>query len=304
MFVAINDPVHDLLRNVTRRTPLYPRLAAEGFVTFDYEVKPAELPEQYFALAVQHARPAGPRQGTETTPSSVTTLDRAAVLKRANYFDAVRLDRRCLRDLRHKVRKFGPGMLSFELLSYGIGMLRARNDDPDERIHRFLWSHYGHIRSRHEVSYACIRALHRNSLLPSQAIGKEAYDSTNVIYGDALGELQQLWDRRADSAFLEQVACSLQVARRRTEIAAFLNPPLNIEEVLRLHRRAQARWKTPPANARALLRRVEFILDHTTVDSACETVYRPSRTSPSSPASPREPGSAPPADPSGYDGWL
>jgi hypothetical protein len=222
-----------------------------------------------------------------------------------NYFDAVRLDRRCLRDLRWKVRKFGPGMVATELLCYGTGMLRARNDDPSERIHEYLWSQYGRIHTKHEVVFARIRALHRNSMLPVRAVGKESFDSTNVIFGDALGEVQQLWDRRADTAFLEQVARSLQAMRRQTEIAAYLNPPMNLEEVMRLHRRAQARWKTAPPNARSLLRRVDYILDHTTVDPNCETVYRWRKSEPASQPT-RLDQDAPQwgGDRSGSDGWL
>jgi hypothetical protein len=304
-FVAINDPVHNLIRNVTRRTPLYPRLAAEGFISFEYQVQPDALPDDFYRLAVSHTLQGWGAQTRHSAGGNVTFLDRARVLKQVNYFDAVRLDRRCLRDLRRKLRKFGPGMVATELLCYGTGMLRARNDDPSERIHEYLWSQYGRLQTKREVVFARIRALHRNSMLPARAVGKESFDSTNVIYGDALGEIQQLWDRRADMAFLEQVARSLQAMRRQTEIAAYLNPPMNLDEVMRLHRRAQSRWKTAPANGRALLKRVEFILDHTTVDSNCETVYRWRKPDAESESTLRDQdiprwGS----DRSGFDGWL
>jgi len=304
-FVAINDPVHNLIRNVTRRTPLYPRLAAEGFITFEYQVRPDALPDDFYRLAVSHTLQGWGAQTRHSAGGNVTFLDRARVLKQANYFDAVRLDRRCLRDLRWKLRKFGPGMVATELLSYGTGMLRARNDDPSERIHEYLWSQYGRLQTKREVVFARIRALHRNSMLPARAVGKESFDSTNIIYGDTFGEIQQLWDRRADTAFLEQVARSLQAMRRRMEIAAYLNPPMNLEEVMKLHRRAQARWKTAPANARTLLKRVEFILDHTMVDTSCETVYRWRKPEPESESTLRDQDTPRwGGDRSGFDGWL
>ena len=56
--------------------------------------------------------------------------------------------------------------------------------------------------SRHETVYARIGALHWNSLPLIHGKQKESFDSTNVIYGDAYGELEQLWERRADTAFL------------------------------------------------------------------------------------------------------
>jgi hypothetical protein len=304
-FVAINDPVHNLLRNVTRRTPLSPRLAADGIATFVYHVRPEDVPAEFYTLATLHTLQGWSVPAMKPAEGGVTTLDRLTILKRVNYFDAVRIDRRCTRDLRRKVRKFGPGMLGTDLLSFGIGMLRARNDDPEERIHDYLWSQYGRLYTRHEVAYARIRALHRNALIGAGPVGKESFDSTNVIYGDAFGELQQLWDRRADTAFLDQVARSLQAMREHSEVAAYLNPPLNLDGVMHLHRRAQSRWKTPPASGRALLRRLEFILDHTTVDLEPQTVCRPRTPQPEArPPRSGRPGQPSATDVSGYDGWL
>jgi hypothetical protein len=132
---------------------------------------------------------------------------------------------------------------------------------------------------------------------------KESFDSTNVIYGDVLGELEQLWDRRADTAFLEGIARSLQALRASGEIAAYLSPPLNLSEVIKLHLRAQSLWRTPPASGRALLRRIDYLLEHIQVDNCPCTFFRRDESE----VERHELDSAPGewnADCSGYDGWL
>jgi hypothetical protein len=215
---------------------------------------------------------------------SFSTAERLGVAQRAGYFDSTRLDRRCLRDLRLRLVHPESSMLSAELLAFGTGTLRARNDDPEEPIQRELWSRHGRFKPEHEVIYASIRVLHRRTARGTDLVGKECYDSTNVIYGDVLGELEQLWDRRADTDFLQQIADSLQGVRQSGRIACHQNPPLNVAAAIQLHLQRGGIWKRPPVTARALLRRIEFILGSTLVDSWPAHSFRYRQVAPESEA--------------------
>jgi hypothetical protein len=302
-FVAINDPVHALIRKITRRTPLVIHTTLDGSLIPEYQIGPDEIPDAYYSLAVFHTIGGLSVDALQRTRWRARVIEKESLLRRANYFDAVHLDRRCARDLRLKLRKEGPGLVSAELLAFGAGTLRARNDDPLEEIHRYLWSQHGRLHPRGQQVYAQIRALHLNSLPLLFPRRKESFDSTNVIYGDVLGELEQLWDRRADTAFLDGIARSLQSFRTGGEIAAYLSPPLNLNAVLKLHLRAQSLWRTPPVSGRALLRRIDYLLEHIHVDNCPCTFFR--RTEPH--IEPHQLDSASTdwnADLSGYDGWL
>src|SRR5208337_4290212 len=234
-YVAISDPVHNLLRNLTRNTPLYLHITPGELPAMAYRIRPESLPSAYYSLAVLHALEGLPLKLARRARSILKPDEKAVVPELVNFFDAVKLDRRCCRDVRLKIRKRGPGLLAGELLCFGTGMLRACNDDPVDRFQAQLWSQHGRLHTRHETVYARIRTLHRSTSPLSYNVEKEAFDSTNVIYGDAFGELEQLWDRRADTVFLEQVNQCLQCMRHQAEIAVFVHPPLGLDTLIELH---------------------------------------------------------------------
>jgi hypothetical protein len=302
-FIAINDPVHLLLRTLSRRCLLKPACGPDGRPTMHYSVEDSVLPQDYYALALLHGMGGMSLDLVRKACFQLSESDRREIPDQVNCFEAITLDRRCARDLRLKPSAHPRAMCAAELLSFGTGTLRARNDDPAEPFFQFLWAQHGRIHTRQGAVNARIYALHRLTRPGEQDLGKESFESSNVIYGDVYGELEQLWDRRADTAFLEQVAKGLEGLRKSGALATVVHAPLNAAAVHRLHLERQSVWKAPPATARALLRRLEFILDHTTLDrhaTTARSLQQPAQQLPN----PRSRPVGSDVDDSGYDGWL
>ena len=304
LFVALQDSLHAMLRKVTRHTPLRVRTGDTPYPVVEYAPDLDTLPSEYYTLAAYHSLAGLSLNVVLGGRWTVRPEERLGVAARVHYFDALKLDRRSARDLRIKLRREGAGMLSAELLAYGIGTLRARNDDLQDKLHQSMWRKYGRLSSRHEISYATIRALHWASQPSKERTRKESYDSTNVIYGDVLGEIQQLWDRRADISFLDQVARSLQALRGGLETGPSFHPPLNTPLILKLHKQCQAVWRRPPSGGRALLRRLDYLMENLVVDDNPTVAHHLGEMVGQQQKAPsrRQRSSGP--DRSGYDGWL
>jgi hypothetical protein len=110
-FVAINDPVHSLIRGVTRHTPLQAGLSTDQRLLVQYSFQEQDLPEAYYSLGLFHAQGGLSVETLRRTRWRVRAGDKADIPARVNYFDAVKLDRRCARDLRLKLKRHGPGLL-------------------------------------------------------------------------------------------------------------------------------------------------------------------------------------------------
>lgn len=268
IFVGVDDPLHRLLRELTLQTPI---LCVPGSSLPPlYRVDEASLPDSYFSVALLHSVGGMPLDWLSQTRWRIRPEHRPGVPAQVNYLDITRLDLRCSRDLRFHRQVGRPGLLSSELLSFGVGTLRALNNDPQDPAHISLLRQHGRIECREECIFAHIVALHRRGN-ESESIGKESYASTNVVYGDCLGELEQLWERRADTDFLGQIAQSLQGLRRHGKVICHQRPPVNPRAIMQMHLERQAIWKAPPRSARALLHRLEFILSRIKVVSIART---------------------------------
>ena len=116
-FVAINDRAHRLLRNLTRQVPLCSCRSADGFPAIEYRIRPKSSPEAYYSLAFFHALEGLSLAAALSERWRVQAADKAAIPQQVGYFDALRLDRRCCRDLRYQAGQAGPGMVAAEACS-------------------------------------------------------------------------------------------------------------------------------------------------------------------------------------------
>jgi hypothetical protein len=289
-FVAINDWCHRLLRDIVRQAPLCVACPDGGLGTVEHCVRPEDLPEAYYSLAAYHTLQGFSMDEARAGRWPVRGACKPALYKAAGGLDATRLDRRCWGDLRLRADRPGAVLVAGELLVYGAGMLRCCLNSGQR----------GTKKSELEAVFRRIVALHSDPDLSEPRIVKRAYYSTNLIYGDAFGQLEQLWECRADTVFLDYVARSLEPYRAwGSHLVSSVRPPLNAEAVLKLHLGAQSVWKAPPGNARALLRRLEFILEHTIIDSSGVTL-----PGGATPGRDRRTASGWDRDRSGYDGWF
>jgi hypothetical protein len=87
-FVAINDPVHSLIRGITRHTPLGVGLSQDERLTVQYTLSEQDLPEEYYSLAAFHALGGVGLKALRRVKWQVRPADKAGLPARVNYFDA------------------------------------------------------------------------------------------------------------------------------------------------------------------------------------------------------------------------
>jgi len=263
-FVAINDWCHQLLRCIARDSCL--EWQETGQLSCD--LRSERLPEDFYSVAACHTLDGLPLEQVRAGCWKIREGCKRAVLQAVGGYEALRMDRRCWFDLRLRPpgEKDSPVLVASELLCFGTGTLRRFSRRlPDGRLHSELEQTSDRIWALGMPTWETTEA----------ATEKQVFDSTNVIYGDVFGQLEQLWQRRAEAGFLDRIAQSLERFRGWRELELFNHAPFNLGAVIGIHLRSQARWRVPPANGRALLRRLDWILENTILDGLATTV-RPS----------------------------
>lgn len=250
-FVVVQDKAHKLLADLARTTPLVP-LAADGTaidIVFDTAGIGKRLPPEYFALI--------------ESDSSTPEADRAAMACVHNYFSALDLDSRCASTERIRISERADTIQSAELVAFGVGALMPlRGKDGKQGGAR--------IYSEKCTSVTIVARTHfdddRRDYVPV------AWEPTNLVYGDAYGELHQLFNRRGETQFMAQVVQALQgLGRFSRGIPDGIHP--NLANLHRNRLLSTALWEMPPANPEELVDRVHYILTWKVIETSPRTIY-------------------------------
>jgi hypothetical protein len=267
-YVAINDEPHQILRGLTSTIPIVSKTDCEGFVQdaiYDLTGIAEKLPDLYFFISYPDNNEA---------LLDLTDENKLSFAEKRRFFDATLVDRRCMGTCRLRLNKKGTSLFSAELLCFGAGALRQLWDNPNDPAHAQFRRLCGRIASLDMVVYCRIPATFYSPALQKDLL--ESWESTNIIYGDAYGEVEQIWRRRKDTSFLTGIAMALNQARKRPHADNFYfyyDAPVNVS---RTHLDTQSIWTTPITSWQELLRRVRFILENTSLDSNPATILEDS----------------------------
>ncbi|PWU16967.1 MAG: hypothetical protein C5B50_12255 [Verrucomicrobia bacterium] len=273
-FVVTNDQTHKILRRLTSTVPLIARKCDS--LIYEVTYSPVDLldklPDLYFFIA------------GETPPLLLDKTAEINFVRRMRFFDATMLDARCRGTSRLTIKNFGPrpdlgpgqfqfnrepthepSLFSAELLCFGAGALRRLWDNPTDPDHYRARKYGGRLNSRRMMVYETISGTYytmryRKSL-------PENWESTNVVYGDAYGELEQIWSRRGEKRFLRRIMMALNRVRKMPNAETFHTLyPRTPMSVSKRHLEIQSIWDTPIRSCEELLRRVSFIIENTSLD--------------------------------------
>lgn len=251
-FVVVQDKTHKLLADLARTTPLVP-LVTNGVavdIVFDTAGIGKRLPPEYFALI-----------GSDP---SMPEEDRETIAEVHNYFSALDLDSRCASTHRFRISERANTIQSAELVAFGVGALRPL---------RGKYGKPGGAKIYSEKCTTCVTIIARTNFDD----GKKAYvpvvwEPTNLVYGDAYGELLQLFNRRGETKFMAQVVQALQ------ELGRFSSGRLDdvhphFAHLYRNRLLSTALWEMPPANPEELVDRVHYIMTWKAVETSPRTLY-------------------------------
>lgn len=188
----------------------------------------------------------------------------------------------------------GIDMVSEELLAYGAGLLRKvyTADQYEERME--VAEKFGIPATLSELLTGITVPVGKLNSKFIQVYGNiilsyiydtnrrvvEPWESTNIILGDAYGELEQLQRRKHEIKFLNEVAHVLTVTLTpwTTEDTMLIaDKTLTREEFVRLvkaHLRMQSLWPSPPESGKELSDRVDHILSHTNIDTTATRINK------------------------------
>lgn len=184
-----------------------------------------------------------------------------------NYFDANRVDELCRDGMRNRISLRCTSMFAVDPINYGVGILRpvrAWSGGFYAALGEFL----GKLTARDIKVYGYIIARTHIDPEETDKYHAENWESTNMLYGDMYGEVQQLHNRKTDRKFLEQVVQGLNAGKGTFEGIGMLE---EFKKAYRSHLNFQSLWQLPPQCPDELLERVDYILGHTTFDEQPKT---------------------------------
>src|SRR3989338_6902682 len=169
--------------------------------------------------------------------------------------------------MRNRIDVRFTSMFAVDPINHGVGILRrvrawsggsyAALGEPLGKLTARDIKVYGHIIARTHIDPEDTNKYHA-----------EDWESTNMLYGDMYGEVQQLQDRRTERKFLEQVVQGLNSGKGTFESMGTLE---EFKNAYRNHLACQSLWELPPQSADELLERVDYILGHSIFDEQPKT---------------------------------
>ena len=265
-FVVVHDPLHEEMANLSRKTPLEPvferRKSSPNFgkvedIVHDVDGVERLASARYYELLdipvfYDNGQPA-------RTAQTLYIYD---------YFDANKVDKYCRDGLRSKITLRATSLFSVDLLNHGIGIVR-RVRAWSGGFYAALGDHLGRIELNGAKVYQTIIAKTHTDPEDTVITHAEDWESTNIVYGDSYGEVQQIQDRKSDREFLVKLCEGLNL---EPESQSFWTP--DYKGLHKNHVACQRLWDDPPQSPDELVDRVDYILAHCVLDDKPKSSVR------------------------------